>query len=110
MDADQLNTLERAFELATKARADFGDDSEDDALVEAALHLLMVRRDRWNRRAIEAGAANVLILALGALGITGWDVVRSKLGARSLEAENARLRAEVDRLSGNGPLVDPRLP
>jgi len=124
MDADQLNTLERAYELAKKARDVFGDEAQDMMLVEEASELSLAvsqyKRNRVQRHEVEAEAADVIIVAIGALGDTGWGVMRAKLNRLSvrlsvsptaaLEAENARLRAEIERLSGNGPLVDPRLP
>lgn len=135
MDADQLNTLERAYELATKARQVFGDEAQDRMLTEEAGELCAAvaqfGRGRVTREQIKEEAADVIIVALGSLGASGWIKMREKLDRlhhrlfqstiaqpmdryATLEAENTRLRAEIQRLSGNGPLIapsaDPRLP
>lgn len=121
LDADQQNTLERAYDVSHLRRMALGELKHRSDLTRAAALLAAASTSgllEWEERAVD-----VVFLALGTLHPAGWLQLREHIAswetgtqrvcptrADDLEAENARLRAEVERLSGREPVADPRLP
>lgn len=123
MDADQLNTLELAYKAAAEFRSRTGEAKQHLFISETCSNLAIrvldwPRGNTWNEDighlASKALIGSLILLGcdLSPVAITIDRLRKSERTHKAdrcaaLEAENARLRAEIQRLSGNGPLIDP---